>query len=86
MSHYKLFLRLEAIEAFKTTRGLQRRQISTFIDGLGSNPDTTGDYTGKDDTDRIIEIKVVGQFAITFWADHATKEIKVVDIRRADRA
>ena len=86
MSHYKLFLRLEAIEALKTVRGLQLRQISTFIDGLGRSPKTTGDYTERDDTDRTIEIKVVGQFAITFWADHAAKEIKVVDIRRADRA
>ncbi len=86
MSPYKLFLRLEAIEALKTTRGKQRRQISTFIDGLGSNPNTPGDYTERDDTDRLIEIKVVGQFAITFWADHAAKEMKVVDIRRADWA
>jgi len=86
MSRYKLFLRLEAIEALKTTRGLQRRQISTFIDGLGNSPNTTGDYTERDDTDRLIEIKVVGRFAITFRADHAAKEMKVVDIRRADRA
>lgn len=86
MSHYKLFLRLEAIEALKTTRRPQRRQISTFIDGLESHPDTTGDYNERDDTDRLIEIKVVGQFVITFWADHAAKEMKVVDIRRADRA
>ncbi len=86
MSHYKLFLRLEAIEALKTTKGLQRRQISTFINRLGSSPDTTGDYTERDDTDRFIEIKVVGQYAVIFWADHAAKEIKVVDIRRADQA
>lgn len=81
MSNYNLFLRAEAIQALKATRGLQRRQISTFIDQLGINPNTTGDYTEVDDTERLIEIKVIGQFAITFWTDHAAKEIKVVDIR-----
>lgn len=70
MSHFKLFLRLEAIETLKTTRGLQRRQISTFIDGLGSNPDTTGDYTESDDTDRLIvtfnkkDLKPASEFGI----------------------
>ena len=86
MNRYNVFLRFEAIEALKATGGLQRKQLSTYIDQLGNNPDSAGDYTERDDTDRIIEIKVVGQYAITFWADHAAEEIKVVDIRRADRA
>ncbi len=86
MSDYNLFLRAEAIAALKETKGLQRRQLVTFIDLLGTNPNIAGDYTEADDTGRSIEIKVTGQFAITFWTDHAAKEIKVVDIRRADRA
>ena len=86
MSHYQLFLRVEAIEGLKATKGLQKRQISTFIDRLASNPNATGDYAETDDTGRIIEIKVVCQFAITFWTDHAAKEIKIIDIRRADLA
>jgi len=83
---YSLFLRAEAIEALKTTRGQQRRQISTFIDLLGTNPNMIGDYPEMDDNGRRLEIKVIGRFAITFWTDHAAKEIKVLDIRPADQA
>ena len=86
MSRYSIFLRLESIEILKAARGQQRSQITAFIDSLSSNPNENGDYTETDDADRDIEIKIVGKFAVTYWADHAVKEIKVVDIRRADRA
>jgi hypothetical protein len=35
---------------------------------------------------RIIRIKIVGSYAVTFWADHAAREIKITDIRSADHA
>ena len=85
MSPYKIFLRLEAAEAIRVVRGVQQTQISAFIDSLGTDPSQVGDYTERDESDRQIEIKVIGQYAITFWADHAVKEIKIADIRRADR-
>ena len=85
MSPYKIFLRLEAAEAIRVVRGVQQTQISAFIDSLGNDSSQVGDYTERDESDRQIEIKVIGQYAITFWADHAVKEIKVADIRKADR-
>ena len=85
MSPYKIFLRLEAAETIRVVRGAQRTRISAFIDLLANDPSQLGDYTERDESDRQIEIKVIGQYAITFWADHAVKEIKVADIRRADR-
>ncbi len=85
MSPYKIFLRLEAAEAIRVVRGVQQTQISAFIDSLGNAPSQVGDCTERDESDRQIEIKVIGQYAITFWADHAVKEIKIADIRRADR-
>ena len=45
-----------------------------------------GDYSEHNHSGRMIEIKIIGQYAVTNWADHAVKEMKVVDIRRADRA
>ena len=86
MRGYSIYLRLEATEALKNTRGKQRSEIITFIDSLTDNPDVEGDYSEHDHSDRMIEIKIIGQYAVTYWADHAVKEMKVVDIRRADRA
>ena len=85
MEPYKIFLRLEAAEALRAIRGSQRQRVAAFIDSLTDDPFQKGDYTERDESDREIEIKVIGQYAITFWPDHPVKELKVVDIRRADR-
>ena len=85
MKPYKVFLRLEAMEALRAIRSAERGRISKFIDSLGKDPSQSGDYAEQDETQRRIEIKVIGTYAITFWSDHAVNEVKVTDIRRADR-
>lgn len=83
---YEIFLRSEAIESLRGIRGTPRKAIAGFIDSLALSPSSTGDYTVQDVTGRVIYIKVLGSHAVTFWADHAAKEIKITDIRSADRA
>lgn len=60
--------------------------MAKFIESLAKDPNQVGDYTEKDKSDRQIEIKVIGQYAITYWADHPVREVKVTDIRLADSA
>ena len=83
---YEIFLRSEAIKSLGEIRGTPRKAIAGFIDSLALDPSSTGDYTVEDATGRVICIKVLGTQAVTFWADHAVKEIKITDIRSADRA
>ena len=85
MNPYKVFLRLEATEALRGVRSDQRIRIARFLDSLAENPGQSGDYAEQDETQRQIEIRVIGQYAVTYWADHAINEVKVTDIRRADR-
>ncbi len=77
---------MEAAEILRAIRGNQRISLVAFIDSLSGDPNKGGDYTERDETGRQLEIKVIGSFAITYWADHAALEVKVVDLRRADRA
>jgi hypothetical protein len=86
MGTYGIFLRIEAVDSFKAVRGIQRQQISLFIDSLANDPNRSGDFAERDDSGRQIEIKVLGEFAITYWTDHAVREVKVLDIRKADKA
>jgi mRNA-degrading endonuclease RelE of RelBE toxin-antitoxin system len=83
---YEVFLRSEAIHSLRSIPVSTRKRISTFIDTLSGNPAVLGDYQMTDHTGRIIEIKILGSYAITFWIDHAAREIKVIDISHADRA
>jgi hypothetical protein len=82
---YAVYLRIEAAELLKSVATRNRRGIENFVDTLSGNPFKTGDYAETDAAGRPIQIKILGNFAIAFWADHAVKEIKVVAIVRADR-
>ena len=83
---YEIFLRSEAIEALRGIRGTSRKWIAAFIDSLAADPSQTGDYASHDSTGREISIKILGSYAVTFWADHPAREIKITDIRSADQA
>jgi len=52
---------------------------------LADNPTKPGDYEERDDAGRPIQIKIVGDYALTYWADHAVREVKVIQIEKADR-
>ena len=56
-----------------------------FISGLRENPDTHGDFTDKDDSLRERQIKIVGDYAVTFWLDAPVQIVMVVDVQPADR-
>ena len=86
MKPYRIFVRMEAAEILRAIRGNQRTSVVAFIDSLSGAPNNPGDYSEHDETGRQLEIKVIGSFAISYWADHAVSEIKVVDVRRADHA
>ncbi len=61
-----------------------RQQILSFIDSLRIDPFQPGDYSETDHNGRMINLKIIGKYALTFWADHAVKEVKITKIRNAD--
>jgi len=56
-----------------------------FIRSLRDDPDATGDFTDRDATQRTRQIKIIGDYAITYWHDTPVNSVMVVDIRPADR-
>ncbi len=84
MAPYAVYLHLELLEVIPK-RGAQQQKIIRFIQSLSENPFTEGHYTDTDKTGRIRQIKIVGDYAITYWVDHPAKAVIVVDIALADR-
>ena len=64
--------------------GWQREAVMSFVRSLADNPHASGDFSEKDASGRVVQVKVVGRHAVTFWADHAVSEIKVTHIQPAD--
>jgi len=65
--------------------GTQRRKIMEFIRHLREHPDACGDFTDKDASLRERQIKIIGDYAITFWLDAPVHIVMVVDVRPADK-
>lgn len=69
----------------RSIRATERKPISVFLESLRFSPNTEGDFRERDDTLREIEVKIVKKWAIAYWAGHPVHEVKIVDIRMADR-
>lgn len=75
-------------EAFAFLRQLPRRDgehLLGLLQQLGRDPFRRGDFSERDLSGREIEVLIVRRYAVLFWTDHAVKEVKVTDIRFADR-
>jgi len=83
MDPFSVYIHIELLEVVPS-RGDQRRLIMRFIRSLAQTPDTPGDFVDKDETLRGRQVKIVGQYAITYWVDAPARAVMVVDIRRAD--
>jgi hypothetical protein len=81
---YKVLVTIEALQMKRPGRA-ERDQIFQFLESLANEPSRSGDYTERDDAGRSVQIKIVVDFALTYWADHAAKEVKVTKIEKADR-
>jgi hypothetical protein len=44
-----------------------------------------GDYVERDEIGRPIQVLILGRVALWYWADHAAKEVKVLDLTSAGR-
>ena len=84
MDRYEVYLHIGLLDAVPKS-GAQRKSIMDFIYGLRDRPRTEGDYTDKDASLRVRQIKIVGDYAITYWLDDPVKSVMIVDVRPADR-
>ncbi len=81
---YSLYIRYEISLLLRTIRGVQRERIVRFIESLPTNPFQKGDDQDQSPEGRQIQVKVVDRYAVLFWAYHAVREVKVVDLISAD--
>ena len=81
---YKVLITVEVLRLDRPSKR-DRELILKFLEALADDPSRRGDYQERDDVGRPVQIKVVGKFALTYWADHAVKEVKVTKIEKADR-
>lgn len=83
MTPYRVFLAREVVESLRKLPLRQRLELTKFAESLEDSPFQRGDYTEHDDVGRPIEVRIIGRHALCYWADHAVKEVKVIDLKPA---
>lgn len=78
---YRAYLDREAMEFLLQRRGNDRQLLLRFIASLAEDPFQQGDGFIIDDTGRRHEVIDVRRYRITFWTDHAVKEVKISKIQ-----
>jgi hypothetical protein len=80
---YRVYLHLDLLDLLPRSSS-ERRKILEFMRILEGDPFKPGDFTDKDTSLRVREVKIIGDYAVTYWADHPVKTVMIVDIRKAD--
>jgi hypothetical protein len=57
-----------------------RQKIIHALETLAVEPLQKGDFEGKDDIGRSIQIKAAGSFLISFWPDIFVCELRIINI------
>ena len=83
MGPYQVFINQGALVSAPRS-GPSRKAVMDFIRSLATDPHCNGDFAERDEVGRTVYVKIVGRFAITFWADHPVSEVKVTHIQPAD--
>lgn len=84
MAPYALVLHEEAARRLATASRSEQRQLGAVLDELKVSPFRKGDLQEQDAHARTNEILVVGDWLVTFWVDHAVREIRIVRLESAE--
>ena len=84
MRPHEVYMHLGLLDSVPKN-GIERRKILDFIRSLREHPDTRGDFSDKDASLRERQVKIVGDYAITYWLDAPVWIVMIVDVRLADK-
>jgi hypothetical protein len=71
-----------AVAFLLASRMSDRRRLVKTFDQLANDPFQLGKYQAQDTTGRTIQVKPVGRFLVSYWADHGAKELRVINLER----
>ena len=81
---YRVFIGEEPLQLLISIPKSKRGTLLVFLNSLSKDPFNEGDFSETDARGRTCFCKIIDDLAISFYPDHASKEIKVFEISFAD--
>jgi hypothetical protein len=82
---YRYALDGELAEELLTLPPRQREQLITAFRELVNDPFELGEESFRDSSGRELQRRAFGRWRITFWCDHAERELRIVGVQRRAR-
>ena len=82
---YSYVLDGDVVENVLALSAKQRDELIQVFRQLAENPFEKGETVVCDSVGREIQRKKFGHWFVSFWADHAVKELRIIGIQRARR-
>lgn len=82
---YRLLISIECVEFIERLPSRTRKALRNAITTIGCDPLGSSDAEDYDETGRLLQIAIIGDYAVTYWIDHADKHVKILDVHAADR-
>ncbi|MEK7683832.1 MAG: hypothetical protein AAB466_00250 [Verrucomicrobiota bacterium] len=82
---YRYVLDCAVAESIFGLSGRQRDLFIRFFRALADDPFQVGDETFLDSTGREIQKKRFARWLVSYWPDHAVKEVRIVGVQLATR-
>jgi hypothetical protein len=81
-SDWQFVLNESSVQFLLACRSRQRDLLLKALASLSEDPLQSGEYEARDSTGRTVQIKLVGEFFVTYWPDAFVKELRVIRIER----
>lgn len=79
---YDVVIPISKMAVFHSASKRERKTLLDFFDRLASHPFLESEWLIDDATGRTHYSHQVGRHLVTYWADHAAREVKVVRLER----
>ena len=83
-SPYDVVMPISRTATFYAAKKRERKALLDYFEQLARNPFMETEWVVKDATGRPNYRAAVGRFLVTFWADHAGHEVRIVKIERVE--
>jgi hypothetical protein len=81
---YALVLSEPAAMMLATATRAEQRRLAVILDQMKADPFRQGDLRESDAQGRINEIIVADEWIVTYWPDHAVREIRIMRLEQVE--
>jgi len=82
VADYDYAIAERALRTFVSLPSRQRRRLLRFFEELARHPFQSGTYQEHGSAHRVYELQLVDHLLVTWWCDHAVREVRVMRIER----